>query len=252
MPASITTTTNQVDWPLNQPLDRERLFAALGLRAVDEHGQDITDRVAINDRQLDLATAGSYPLYLTAVTPVGQQLSQQVTIRVGMSRHEGTSPTQLPVQKKRHHWALITLGTLLALVVILFGIHAVNANRAAQNAQSAQTSSQISSLQHQTGDLRDQLDQLKAAQRQYQQDHDQAALNQKLDQLQSDNQQLRNKLGSQEQDDLNNLNNAINQVKNHPSQGATIVNRLDGESNNLTAYLTQLRDNIQAWLNGQN
>lgn len=248
MTAAITTTSDQVDWPLNQPLDREKLFLALGLHALDEHGQDITDQVAINDRQLNLAQAGSYPLYLTAVTPAGQELRHQVTIRVGQRRQ---SAGQAKAGLKKWPWGLVALGLLVVLMVGLFTIHTVNANRAAREAQSAATSSQISQLQHQNGDLKNQLDQLKAAQRQYQQDHDQAALNQKLDQLQTDNQQLRSQLGSQEQADLNNLNNAINQVKDHPGQGPTIINRLDGNTGNLTAYLAQLRDQFQAWLNGQ-
>ncbi|MCC4366072.1 immunoglobulin-like domain-containing protein, partial [Limosilactobacillus reuteri] len=75
--------------------------------------------------------------------------------------------------------------------------------------------------------LANQVAELKGATQQYQKDHDQQALESRLDKIQSQTQDLQNQVQSSSvKQDLNQVNETVNEVRENPDNGTKIVNNL--------------------------
>lgn len=89
---------------------------------------------------------------------------------------------------------------------------------------------------------------LKGATQQYQKDHDQQALESRLDKIQSQTQDLQNQVQSNSvKQDLNQVNETVNEVRENPENGTKIVNNLKnkGDFQEIWGNISQ---EVQKWL----
>lgn len=266
----ITTIRNTIEWPLGRrfeehPEDRIEFLRKLGASAYDEVGKDITERIIIDDHEVEYNREGEYSLYLIATTDQEVKLNHRIYITLSKQarqpdshydsnaiEHPGNKTAKSSGASNSHGKTWLVVLILVVLIIAgAFAVHTKNANKAQQAAQDASTSSRISSLQNENSDLKNQTSQLKDAQSQYQKDQDQQALDNKLNQLQTENNNLRSRLNSQDQSNVDAMNSAIDSIKADPSNGSSVIDQLD-DDNGAISYLQQLKDSIQAWLNGKN
>lgn len=238
MALTITTTRQYLDWPLGQTINQEDLKHQLGVHATGNNGEDLTSKVVFNLTQVNINQQGEYPVVLSVMDATGQTAQTSVTLDVRPLRHQSTQPTNpTPAPKKKRVW----LWALLAIIVIICLLWGWSSHRHQQQEQAtnnAQQSSQIadnsSSVAKLSGDnqkLANQVAELRGAVKQYQHDKDQNALNQRLDKIENQNQQLTNQVdNSSTKNQLNEVTNVVEQVRQDPDNGVQIVNDLKNQS----------------------
>lgn len=243
MALTITTVRQYLDWPLGQTINQEDLKQQLGVHATGSDGADLTDKVLFNLTQVNINQQGEYPVVLSVMDATGQTAQTSVTLDVRPMRAQSTAPTQPASQstnpatpKKKHGW-LWGLIAVVVIICLLWGWTSHRHQRQDQAANNAQQSSQIadnsSSVAKLSGDnqkLANQVAELRGAVKQYQHDKDQAALNQRLDKIESQNQQLNSKVDDSTKNRLNQVTNVVEQVRQDPDNGVQIVNDLKNES----------------------
>lgn len=243
MALTITTVRQYLDWPLGQTINQEDLKQQLGVHATGSDGADLTDKVLFNLTQVNINQQGEYPVVLSVMDATGQTAQTSVTLDVRPMRAQSTAPTQPASQstnpatpKKKHGW-LWGLIAVVVIICLLWGWTSHRHQRQDQAANNAQQSSKIadnsSSVAKLSGDnqkLANQVAELRGAVKQYQHDKDQAALNQRLDKIESQNQQLNSKVDDSTKNRLNQVTNVVEQVRQDPDNGVQIVNDLKNES----------------------
>lgn len=258
----ITVVRHYLDWPLHQTLNQEELRTQLGVHATGTNGEDLTGKVMVNLTQVNVDQQGEYPVVLSVMDANGQTAQESVTLHVRPSVQTTTdqparaTATASPKSGKKRTWLVGAL-VVIILLLVWWGVSAHNRaarqeqadNNSQQSSQISQNSSSISKLSSDNQKLANQVAQLKGAAKQYQRDHDQQALNERLDKIQTQNQQLQNQTqNSSSQQHLNQVTNVVNQVRQDPENGVSVVNDLKnqpGFSNIWDAVSQQL----SSWLN---
>ena len=109
-------------------------------------------------------------------------------------------------------------------------------------------SSSINKLSEDNQKLANQVAQLKGATQQYQKDHDQQALQERLDTIQNQNQQLQNQVQDNGvKQDFNQVNDTINEIQQNPDDGTQIVNNLKNEGD-FAEIWSNVSQQVQKWL----
>lgn len=243
MALTITTVRQFLDWPLGQTINQEDLKQQLGVHATGSDGADLTDKVLFNLTQVNINQQGEYPVVLSVMDATGQTAQTSVTLDVRPMRTQSTAPTQLASQptnsttpKKKHGW-LWGLVAVVVIICLLWGWTSHRhqqqdqaANNAQQSSQIADNSSSVAKLSGDNQKLANQVAELRGAVKQYQRDKDQAALNQRLDKIENQNQQLNNQVDNSTKNRLNQVTNVVEQVRQDPDNGVQIVNDLKNES----------------------
>lgn len=257
----ITTTRNLLNWPQDQDLSDYEIINRLNALAYDDNGDNITNNIQVDASHVNWHQQGSYSLYLYVNGEHGSD-NKQIDVDVIPQRHPSRHDKKTdPKPKKKHKKkrGLITGLIIMALILAGVGLHSCMNQRAhdlavesSQSSQIAQNSSSISSLQDKNQALNDQVNQLKNAVNDYQNDHDQQKLQNELDQIKAQNQNLKNQLSQQ---DYSNLEKTTEQIAKNPDQGNQYLNALEnGDSNNPNAnkgeqVLSWIHDQIENALN---
>lgn len=251
---TLTVERHYLEWPLNQPLNQAELMQELGVHAADSNGQDLTSKVVINTTQVNVDQTGEYPVMLTVMDSNGQSTQVSITLNVRQLRpRTGNASTASPKPKRGWLWIIIIL---VVIICAWWAISAHNRQAANQAATDSQQSSQISNnsssidkLNKDNQRLANQVAQLKGATQQYQKDHDQQALQNRLDKIENQNQQLQNQVQDNSvKEDLNQVNNTVNEVRQNPDNGTQIVNKLKNQGN-FNAIWNNVSQQVQKWLN---
>lgn len=250
---TLTVERHSLTWPLNQPIDQIGLKEQLGVRATDDQGQNLTDKVVMNLTQVDINQVGEYPIMLSVMDRNGQSAQTSIMLSVQPQREQQYTNTPAKPSKKSRWW----LWLIIALIIIVGAWWAISShnrqeNQAAtdsqQNSQISNNSSSINKLSEDNQRLANQVAQLKGATQQYQKDHDQQALEQRLDKIQSQNQQLQNKVQDNSvKQDLTQVDNTVNEVRQNPDNGTGIVNNLKNNSD-FSKIWDNVSQQVQKWL----
>jgi cbb3-type cytochrome oxidase subunit 3/Txe/YoeB family toxin of Txe-Axe toxin-antitoxin module len=257
---TITVSRHYLDWPLNQTINQNDLLQQLGVHATGSNGQDLTSKVIINLTQVNINQVGEYPLMLSVMDADGQSSQDSVTLNVRVmanqepASHQPATPATTPTdQKSKKGW----LWLILALLIILGVWWAINnrnrqadqaANNNEQSSQISNNSSSINKLSEDNQKLANQVAQLKGATQQYQKDHDQQALQERLDTIQNQNQQLQNQVQDNGvKQDFNQVNDTINEIQQNPDDGTQIVNNLKNEGD-FAEIWSNVSQQVQKWL----
>lgn len=259
----LTVERHYLDWPLGQTINQKDLKRQLGVHATGINGEDITEKVMINLTQVNIDQQGEYPVMLNVMDANGQSTQTSVTLnvrplRAAQSANQNQSDEQQAAKRQPHkkrNW-LIAILVVIILLLLWWGVSA--RHRAQQQAQvdnNSQQSSQISSnsssiakLSSDNQKLANQVAELKGAVQQYHKDKDQQALNQRLDQIQSQNQQLQDQVqNNSTKEHLNEVTNVVNQVRQNPDNGVQIVNNLKNQSGFKNIW-DSIGNRVQNWL----
>ncbi len=215
---TLTVEKHYLNWPLNRPLNQADIMHELGVLASDENGQDLTSKVMMNLTQVDVNKAGEYPVMLSVMDNNGQSAQASITLNIQPMRTQNVTKETATPPKSRRGW----LWVIVVIVVILCAWWAISShNRQAAN---------------------------KGATQQYQKDHDQQALESRLDKIQSQTQDLQNQVQSNSvKQDLNQVNETVNEVRENPDNGTKIVNNLKnkGDFQEIWGNISQ---EVQKWL----
>ena len=233
---TLTVEKNYLNWPLNRPLNQADIMHELGVHASDEKGQDLTNKVMMNLTQVDVNKAGEYPVMLSVMDNNGQSTQVSITLNIQPMRTQNATQETATPQKSRRGW----LWVIIAIVVILcvwWAISSHNRQAANQAATDSQQSSQISNNSSSISDLTkdnqrlaNQVAELKGATQQ------------------SQTQDLQNQVQSNSvKQDLNQVNETVNEVRENPENGTKIVNNLKnkGDFQEIWGNISQ---EVQKWL----
>ena len=213
---TLTVEKHYLNWPLNRPLNQADIMHELGVHASDENGQDLTSKVMMNLTQVDVNKAGEYPVMLSVMDNNGQSAQANITLNIQPMRTQNETKE--------------------------------TATDSQQSSQISNNSSSISDLTKDNQRLANQVAELKGATQQYQKDHDQQALESRLDKIQSQTQDLQNQVQSNSvKQDLNQVNETVNEVRENPDNGTKIVNNLKnkGDFQEIWGNISQ---EVQKWL----
>ena len=251
---TLTVKKYYLNWPLDRPLNQAEIRHELDVHASDEKGQDLTSKVMMNLTQVDVSKVGEYPVMLSVMDNNGQSTQVSITLNIQPLRTQNATQETPASQKKKRRW----LWGIIVIIVILCGWWAINshnqqaANQTAtdsqQNSQISNNSSSISDLTKDNQRLANQVAELKGATQQYQKDHDQQALESRLDKIQSQTHDLQNQVQSSNvKQDLNQVNETVNEVRENPDNGINIVNNLKnkGDFQKIWGSISQ---EVQKWL----
>lgn len=237
---TIAVSRHYLSWPLHQTIDQADLVHQLGVRATGSNGEDLTSKLLVNLTQVNIDQQGEYPVMLSVMDANGRTAQKSVTLHVRPADQQASRrPTVNPPQAKRKkkNWLVGAL-VLIILLLVWWGVSAHHgaqqqeqaANNAQQSSQISDNSSSIGKLSADNQKLANQVAQLKGAAKQYQKDHDQQALNERLDRIQAQNQQLLNQAqNATAKEHLNEVTNVVNQVRQDPDNGVSVVNGLKNQ-----------------------
>lgn len=258
----LTVERHYLDWPLEQTINQEDLKQQLGVHATGINGEDITGKVLINLTQVNINLQGEYPVMLTVMDENGRSAQASVTLNVRPMRQgqptsqAGEHQASQPRSRKKHNWLIAAL-IIIVLLLLWWGVsahhraqqQAQTANNSQQSSQISNNSSSIAKLSSDNQKLANQVAELKGAVQQYHKDKDQQALNQRLDKIQSQNQQLQDQVqNNSTKEHLNEVTNVVNQVRQNPDNGIQIVNNLKNRSGFKDIW-NSIGDRVQNWLN---
>ena len=143
-------------------------------------------------------------------------------------------------------------------LALIFGISSCQSHQQEQANDAAQTSKidrlnkNQSKNKRQINSLRNQVGALKAAQKQYQQDRNQAELQRKVDEIKDTNANLKSNSDPQVQQAVDHLNQVADQIKSNPNQD---LSNLNSRINNLMQnqqeqqnLLSKVSNQIKQWL----
>ena len=234
----ITVARHYLDWPLHQTLNDNDLKQQLGVHATGTNGDDLTNKVVMNLTQVNIDQQGEYPVMISVMDASGQSAQDSITLHVRpaeqVNQQQVPTPTPQQAGNKKRNWLIAAL-VVIILLLVWWGVSAHNraqqqeqaANNSQQSSQISNNSSSISKLSSDNQKLANQVAELKGAAKQYQKDHDQQALNNRLDQVQSQTQQLQNQTSSSTtKNNVNEVTDTINKVRQDPENGVSAVNDL--------------------------
>lgn len=247
---TLTIQRQTVDWPLGQTLMDQELVNRFGIQATS-NGNNITDKVTFNTTQVNINQMGQYPIAVTVMDSMGQTASARLTLNVVAQR--GT--TVINNNNKKHHGLWIALAIIIVILLAWWGISAHNrhqaqeANNAQQSSQISDNSSSINKLSSDNQKLAQQVAALRAAAKQYEKGHNQAELQNRLNDISNQNQQIQGQLHSDSaKQKLQDINQVVNQVQQDPSNASSTVNNLKNKDG-FDELWSSITSQVQNWLN---
>lgn len=160
-----------------QKLTKEELIQLANLHVLDENGKDVTDDIIL---QIEL------------IDPKKFDQMQQLPILIKVDREHTAQVGYLSITLKRdpHYFRYIIMGMIaLALGGMFYSIHEHHVNQA-QNQQIEQQDLDLKTAENQIKGLKTEIDNLKAAVKQYKQDNNKAELNTQLQNIENQINQL--------------------------------------------------------------
>ena len=276
MTLQINTRVDSITWPLNQNLTNQEIISQLEL-TVTENGHLISnDNLSINKKAVNRSEAGVYPVIITAIGTNNEYATKKIQAWVTDKNNVvDSSPTpQLapaklaqytsspnkpasPKKKGKKKIVYIVLGVLVLLIAIIFGISACQAhNDTVQNEQAQSnalnnTNSKLDNLSEQNKQLMQQNKELQSAINTYKQDQDKEELQNQLNQIKTENEQLKNNAANNQalQNQIDQLGSTIDQIKQNPNQADSLLDQMKNNQNefmqNLNATFQKLVSDFQ-------
>lgn len=249
MSVRIYTSRNILNWPQGTNMSNSDIIGLLHATAVDDHNNDLTNRIIVTGNNVNSQKLGQYSLDLSVTNDDGE--TDHKKIEVDVIPNHGNTP-----QKRRRlkHWRIIFV--LLLLLILGISLKACSdrhqeqqANNAEQSSQIADNSSAISNLATKNSQLQQEEKKLNRVINQYQNDHDQNELNSQLAGIRQDIDSIKSttNLNSNDSDYAQQLTNAANQVQQSPSQARQIISNLTGNDNAIQSKWNQ----FVSWLQSQ-
>lgn len=255
----LTAARHYLDWPLHQTINQADLIQQLGAHASGINGEDLTNKIVVNLTQVNIDQQGEYPVMLSVMNAQGQTAQDSVTLHVRpanqVDKQPADSKTSSTKNPHRRQWLL---GILLVIILLLvwWGISAHHRaeqqeqanNNAQQSSQISDNSSSIAKLSSDNRQLANQVAELKGAAKQYQRDHDQQALNDRLNQVENRTEQLQNQTDdSTVKNNTSQVTNVINRVRQDPENGVSAVNSLKDQPG-FTKIWDTVSQQLSTWL----
>lgn len=263
--------------PLNSQIQMLKLLNLFDAHLIDERSKTLDDAViTVDTSKVNTKIAGFYPItfmtvyqeqeFKTDATLVISNSSSAQSKLSNLSNSESESnpskQSNKPKDKKSEldskkirNWIIAALVLTLALI---FGISSCQSHQQEQANDAAQTSKidrlnkNQSKNKRQINSLRNQVGALKAAQKQYQQDRNQAELQRKVDEIKDTNANLKSNSDPQVQQAVDHLNQVADQIKSNPNQD---LSNLNSRINNLMQnqqeqqnLLSKVSNQIKQWL----
>lgn len=275
MTLQINTRVDSITWPLNQNLTNQEIISQLEL-TVTENGHLISnDNLSINKKAVNRSEAGVYPVIITAIGTKNEYATKKIQAWVTDKNNVADSapapqpapekPAQYtssnkrarPKKKGKKKIVYIVLGILVLLIAIIFGISACQAhNDTVQNEQAQSnalnnTNSKLDNLSEQNKQLMQQNKELQSAINTYKQDQDKEELQNQLNQIKTENEQLKNNAANNQalQNQIDQLGSTIDQIKQNPNQADSLLDQMKNNQNefiqNLNATFQKLVSDFQ-------
>lgn len=261
MKPNISTQRNILDWPLDRDLTDVEIIQRLGVYVTDENGKDITESLSVNRTQVNFRQKGTYQVVLTAVDQHGNTATKSIEADVAPMRSgneaSGEQTMKNNQKKKKGHKGLIAVVIIIILLLaIFFGVRSHQRNVAqqrvneSQSSQLKQNSSSIKHLSSENAKLAKQLAALTGAVAQYEKDHNQQDLRDRLNNLEQQNNDLKNQLSQSGQEKVQVITDTARNISQNPSQAKQDVqqlkqdSRFDGLWGRLTSQVKDWLDNL--------
>ena len=276
MTLQINTRVDSITWPFNQNLTNQEIISQLEL-TVTENGHLISnDNLSINKKAVNRSEAGVYPVIITAIGTNNEYATKKIQAWVtDQNNVVDSSPAPQPAPKKTAQYTsssntpaspkkkgkkkivYIVLGVLVLLIAIIFGISACQAhNDTVQNEQAQSnalnnTNSKLDTLSEQNKQLMQQNKELQSAINTYKQDQDKEELQNQLNQIKTENEQLKNNAANNQalQNQIDQLGSTIDQIKQNPNQADSLLDQMKNNQNefmqNLNATFQKLVSDFQ-------
>lgn len=261
MKPNISTQRNILDWPLDRDLTDVEIIQRLGVYVTDENGKDITESLSVNRTQVNFRQRGTYQVVLTAVDQHGNTATKSIEADVAPMRSgneaSGEQTMKNNQKKKKGHKGLIAVVIIIILLLaIFFGVRSHQRNVAqqrvneSQSSQLKQNSSSIKHLSSENAKLAKQLAALTGAVVQYEKDHNQQDLRDRLNNLEQQNNDLKNQLSQSGQEKVQVITDTARNIAQNPSQAKQDVqllkqdSRFDGLWGRLTSQVKDWLDNL--------
>lgn len=249
---SIETNRNLINWPLNTDIDQNQLKDQLDIRVRNEKGKLVDADIFIMTKAVDTTKQGQYYATIVVEDTAGNSGRKRIEIDVVKMRNDAKTPEKFTGNKKNKLKLIII--AILVIICIVIGIRSCHnsqeqaANNASQSSQISDNSSSIKDLEGKNQDLTNQLAALKAAVKQYQKDKDQQELQNTLNSLVDQNNQLKVSLSQSDQNRLNQLNSAAQNIANNPSNATSELNKLNS-NNGFSSMWNNITNQVQQWIN---
>ncbi|WP_251547581.1 DUF5011 domain-containing protein [Limosilactobacillus caecicola] len=245
---------SQVDWPLGKAIDDRELKNAFGVQVVNQQGQAVNADVIVMTKAVNVTQAGDYQVTFVAEDDQGNVVKSQGTVHVAQLRSQATQTNVQGTKPNNHRQKWLILAIIVVLIICcIFGIRscqnrqAQQANNASQSSQISENSSSISSLKGDNATLAQQVAALRGAVKQYQQDHDQQALQNQLSHIEQQNEQLRSGLSQNNQTRLNQVTQAAQNIAQNPDNADSEIQKL--KNNGFGQLWNSISSQVQQWLN---
>lgn len=259
--AYLTANRHLINWPQGQTIDDQSLIKYCGVQIHNDSNATLND-ITFDPGDLNPQVKGTYhsffvlnkntrlaieidvvdpknadlPGYETAAQPSAADRTQQPAYATA----KPAKKLHMHSKKKLIAAVLIILAIIIALLTSCHHRNQQQANNREQASSIQQNSKKAKQNSAEISQLKDQVAQLKAAAKQYQKDQNRQALNQKLDDLMAQNNQLKQSAqDSATQHDCDHINEAIEQIRQHPNDASQIANSLDSISNAINRIRSQ-------------
>lgn len=255
--AYLTANRHLINWPQGQNIDDQTLIKYCGVQIHNDSTATLND-ITFDPGDLNPQVKGTYHSFfvlnkstrlaieIDVVDPKNADLpgyEQSATDRTQQPAYATAKPAKKRHQRSKKKIIAAVLIILAIIIALLTSCHHRNqqqANNREQSSSIQQNSKKAKQNSAEISQLKDQVAQLKAAAKQYQQDQNRQALNQKLDDLMAQNNQLKQSAqDAATQHDCNRINEAIEQIKQHPNDASQIANSLDSISNAINRIRSQ-------------
>lgn len=260
MKPNISTQRNILNWPLDRDLTDAEIIQRLGVYATDENGQDITNSVSVNRTQVNFQQRGTYQIVLTVVDQHGNAATKTIEADVALMRQQADQQSEdqqtmknNQQRKKSHKGLIAVIIIIIVLLAIFFGVRhhdqqvAQQQASESQSSQIQQNSSSIKHLSSENAKLARQLARLTGAVAQYEKDHDQQELRDRLNTLEQQNNDLKNQLSQSGQEKVQVITDTAHNIGNDPSQAKQDVQQLKQDSR-FDGLWGRLSSQVKDWL----
>ena len=256
---NIGVANNTISWPQNEPLDRYEIQNQLGINATDTQGNNLNQYVKLDLSRIDVYQPGTYHGSIIVNDPhTGNNNFMNFNVTILPA---GPQPTRDQHQQNnsKHPRKISKKKKLLALLaIILIVILGITACHHHQQQQATQNRTEQQIKQNQQGvksnaaanaDLQKQLDGLKAAQEKYRQDHNKQAYEDRISELQDQNERLENAVQDGDMAKrIQNFGDSLNNAANDPSNANNSAGQA-AEQGHLTGLWSRIQGMLYNWLN---
>lgn len=223
----ISVTTRRISWQQHQPISEREVERILQPNITNLNGDNLTAYARIDLSRVDTNFPGLYHGTINVTDPNTNDSSflnfdvnvLPTTQTDEMAAKQAPKKTSKRLGKKQK-WLLI-FGVILAILLGITACHHHNQQAAQQqqtNTQVAKNTKEIKSNADANAKLQKQLDALKQAQTDYKNDHDQQAYQAKINQLQAENDALKNQANNRGiADRLNRFGQALTNAEDNPT-----------------------------------